>query len=192
VGKESVQILEARSGHMGGLQRCCSPLQREILAAKAQLKFKRVSAVKANKKGFLKYVNSKRSIRDNIGLLLDVVGHLTNREVDTTMPSLTLPSTPMIGPGIPGALCWKTVEKVIMGVIEKHFRDSAVVSHSQHRFMRCKSCLTNLMSFYDKVTHPSDQGKSVDVVFLDLIKLLRLPLSVSFWTKCTAYSQTSP
>ena len=38
--------------------------------------------MKDNKKGSFRYVNSKRRIRDNIGPLLDEVGHLTNRNVD--------------------------------------------------------------------------------------------------------------
>ncbi|GAB0177321.1 potassium voltage-gated channel subfamily KQT member 1-like [Grus japonensis] len=38
--------------------------------------------MKDNRKGFLKYVNSKRSIRDSIGPLLDKVSHLTNRDID--------------------------------------------------------------------------------------------------------------
>jgi len=38
--------------------------------------------VNDNKKGLLKYVNSKRRIRDNIGPLLDEAGHLTNRDID--------------------------------------------------------------------------------------------------------------
>jgi len=38
--------------------------------------------VKDNKKAFLKYAKSKRRIRDNLGLLLDKVGHLTNRDID--------------------------------------------------------------------------------------------------------------
>lgn len=49
--------------------------------AKAQLEMKLASStVVDNKKGFLKYVNSKRNIKENIGLLLDEVGHLTNRD----------------------------------------------------------------------------------------------------------------
>lgn len=40
------------------------------------------SAPKDNKKGFLKYVNSKGRIRDNIGPLLDEVSHFTNKDVD--------------------------------------------------------------------------------------------------------------
>jgi len=38
--------------------------------------------VKDNEKDFLKYVNSNRMIRVNLGQLLQKVGHLTNRDVD--------------------------------------------------------------------------------------------------------------
>lgn len=33
--------------------------------------------------------------------------------------------------------------------------------------LNLRSCLTNLISFYDKMTHLTDKGKSVDVVYLD-------------------------
>ncbi|GAB0207044.1 mitochondrial enolase superfamily member 1 [Grus japonensis] len=64
----------------------------------------------------------------------------------------------------------KIMEKVILGAIEKHLRDNAVIGHSQHGFTRGKTCLTSLISFYDKVTHLVDQGKPVDVVVLDFSK----------------------
>ncbi|KAJ7405129.1 RNA-directed DNA polymerase from mobile element jockey-like protein [Pitangus sulphuratus] len=38
---------------------------------------------------------------------------------------------------------------------------------SQHGFKRGKSCLSNLISFYDNVTHLADQGKPIDVICLD-------------------------
>ena len=44
------------------------------------------------------------------------------------------------------------------------------VRPSQHRFMNGRSCLTNLISFYDKVTCLVDEGKAVDVVYLDFSK----------------------
>ncbi|PKU33784.1 rna-directed dna polymerase from mobile element jockey-like [Limosa lapponica baueri] len=49
-------------------------------------------------------------------------------------------------------------------------KDAQVIRPSQHAFMRGRSCLTNLISFYDKVTRLVDEGKAVDVVYLDFSK----------------------
>jgi len=54
----------------------------KVRAAKPRLEFKLANTVKNNKKGFLKYVNSKKRIRYNIGSLLHEASHLTNRDID--------------------------------------------------------------------------------------------------------------
>ena len=41
---------------------------------------------------------------------------------------------------------------------------------SQHGFMNGRSCLTNLISFYDKVTRLVHESKAVNVVYLDFSK----------------------
>ncbi|KAJ7409997.1 rna-directed dna polymerase from mobile element jockey-like [Willisornis vidua] len=64
----------------------------------------------------------------------------------------------------------KVMEKIILGSIEKHLKDNTVIGHSQHSFMREKPCLSNLICFYDMITHLADQGKSVDVIFLEFSK----------------------
>ena len=46
----------------------------------------------------------------------------------------------------------KIMEKIILGVTEKHLKDNAVIGNSQHGFTRGKSYLTDLISFYDEVT----------------------------------------
>ena len=45
-----------------------------------------------------------------------------------------------------------------------------MIRPSQRRFTKGRSCLTNLISFYDLVTHLVDEGKAVDVVYLDFSK----------------------
>lgn len=61
----------------------------------------------------------------------------------------------------------KIRENTMLRVIEKHLKDSANSGYSQHGFIRGRSCLTYLLSFFDKVIHLVDQGKLVDVMFLD-------------------------
>ena len=41
---------------------------------------------------------------------------------------------------------------------------------SQHGFTNDRSCLTNLISFYDKVTRLVNEGQAVNVVYLDFSK----------------------
>ena len=51
-----------------------------------------------------------------------------------------------------------------------HVKDIQRIRPSQHGFMKGRSCLTNLISFYDQVTHLVDEGKAVDVIYLDFSK----------------------
>ena len=54
-----------------------------VIAAFQYLKVKyQSSKLKDNKKGFFKYLNSKRQARKCVGPLLDEHGHLTNRDID--------------------------------------------------------------------------------------------------------------
>ena len=49
-------------------------------------------------------------------------------------------------------------------------QDNRGIRPSQHEFTKGRSCLTNLISFYDPVTRLLDEGKAVDVVYLDFSK----------------------
>jgi len=51
--------------------------REKTLKAKPQLELKLANVV-SNKKGFSKYINSKRRSKENIGLILVEDGHLTN------------------------------------------------------------------------------------------------------------------
>ncbi|KAK4819814.1 hypothetical protein QYF61_011833 [Mycteria americana] len=64
----------------------------------------------------------------------------------------------------------KLMEQIIQSAITRHVQDNQVIRPSQHGFMKGRSCMTNLISFYDKVTRLVDEGKAVDVVYLDFSK----------------------
>ena len=62
------------------------------------------------------------------------------------------------------------MEQIILRVITRHLQGKQAIRPSQHGFMKGRSCLTNLISFYDKVTRLVDEAKAVDVVYLDFSK----------------------
>ena len=57
-----------------------------------------------------------------------------------------------------------------MGEIKRHVCGVQGIRPSQHRFMKGRSCFTNLISVYDWVTRLVDKGKAIDVVYLDFSK----------------------
>ncbi|KAM9591097.1 uncharacterized protein ACIBXB_006040 [Morphnus guianensis] len=236
--------------------------REEIRKAKAQLELNLATVVRANKKCFCKYVNSKKNPKENIYPLLDAEGNIAtqneekaevpnaffdsvfNRE--TSYPQGTQPPElegrdgeqnipPLIqeelvndllchldthksmGPdGIhPRVLrelaevlakplsiiyqqSWSTgevpedwrlanvtpiykkgrredpgnyrlvslisipgniMEQFILSVLTWHVQDNQGIRPSQHGFMKGRSCLTNLISFYDQVTRLVDEGE---------------------------------
>ncbi|TRZ09972.1 hypothetical protein HGM15179_017134, partial [Zosterops borbonicus] len=64
----------------------------------------------------------------------------------------------------------KIMEQFILSVIMQHLQDGQGLRPSQHGFRRGRSCLTNMISFYDQVTCLVDAGRAVDVVYLDFSK----------------------
>ncbi|RMB94717.1 hypothetical protein DUI87_28830 [Hirundo rustica rustica] len=64
----------------------------------------------------------------------------------------------------------KIMEQFILSAITQNLQDGQGLRPSQHGFRRGRSCLTNLITFYDQVTHLVDAGKAVDVVYLDFSK----------------------
>ncbi|CAM5177685.1 unnamed protein product [Eretmochelys imbricata] len=64
----------------------------------------------------------------------------------------------------------KIMEQVLKESILKHLDERKVIRNSQHGFTKGKSCLTNLIAFYEEITGSVDEGKAVDVLFLDFSK----------------------
>jgi len=66
---------------------------------------------------------------------------------------------------IPG----KAMEQLILDTIFRHV-NKKVIRRSQHGFTKGKSCLTNLINFCDEMTDLVDEGRAVDIVYLDFSK----------------------
>ncbi|PKU45353.1 rna-directed dna polymerase from mobile element jockey-like [Limosa lapponica baueri] len=64
----------------------------------------------------------------------------------------------------------KVMEQTILSAMTQHIQDNQAIRPSQHGFMKGRSCLTNLISVYDKVTRLVDEVKAVDVLYLDFSK----------------------
>ncbi|RMC19379.1 hypothetical protein DUI87_03989 [Hirundo rustica rustica] len=61
----------------------------------------------------------------------------------------------------------KIMEQFILSAITQNLQDGQGIRPSQHGFRRGRSCLTNLITFYDQVTRLVDAGRAVDVIYLD-------------------------
>jgi len=62
------------------------------------------------------------------------------------------------------------MEQLILEVIIKQVKKKKVIRRSQDGFTKDKSCLTNLIDFCDGVIGWVDEGRAVNVVYLDFSK----------------------
>ncbi|KAL2294014.1 hypothetical protein Nmel_007724 [Mimus melanotis] len=69
----------------------------------------------------------------------------------------------------PVSLC-SGMEWIILSVITQHMQESQGIGPSQDGFGKGRSCLINLICFYDQVTSTDDEGKAVDVAYLEFSK----------------------
>ena len=64
----------------------------------------------------------------------------------------------------------KMFEALVRDALVSYLETNKLLRTSQHGFRKGRSCLTNLLTFLDRVTDGLDRGESVDVIFLDFAK----------------------
>jgi hypothetical protein len=67
-------------------------------------------------------------------------------------------------------ICCKIMESVLKEDICLHLKRNKIITGSQHGFTKGRSCTTNLLEFMEKVTKAADEGKSIDIIYLDFAK----------------------
>ena len=62
------------------------------------------------------------------------------------------------------------MERIVKDNVVEHLNRYNVIKGSQHGFTRGRSCLTNLLEFFEDVYEKIDKGKLVYVIYLDFAK----------------------
>jgi len=64
----------------------------------------------------------------------------------------------------------KVREKLILETISNHVKNKKVIETSHQGFSKGKPCLTDLIAFYNEMTGWVNEGRAVDIAYLDFRK----------------------
>ena len=79
------------------------------------------------------------------------------------------------------------MEQLFLETASRHMKDKKVTMNIWHGFMKWKSGLSNILPFYKDKASLVDEGRAVDVVYLDFSKALGTISHNIFIDKLTKY-----
>ena len=62
------------------------------------------------------------------------------------------------------------MESIIQDSVVDHLNNNHLIKSSQHGFTKNKSCATNLLEFLQTVQKNMDEGKAMDIIYMDFAK----------------------
>eukprot|EP00061_Rhincodon_typus_P016801 g45200.t1 len=83
----------------------------------------------------------------------------------------------------------KSLESIIEDEIAEYLEVHSKIGLSQYGFIKRRSCLANLLPFFEGVTSISDKGEPVDVIYLDFQKAFHKYLIVDYLWKYFMFLQ---